>query len=324
MQLEKEKVAFKYKFSLNNISTEGTLAVILMILFIALTFSTKDFLTLDNFSNLFRQAAVNGIVALGMTFVIISAGIDLSVGSVVGFSGIAVSLMMKSGYPVTISIFVAISISIFFGILNGIIIYDGHVPPFIATLGTMAVIRGIVMLISSASMIGNLPKSFVNFAQINILGIPSLCFVWIIFIVICIFIARKTIFGRNVYAIGSSQEVARLSGINIRLNIYAIYALCAFLSAVAGILMTSRLANGIPTGGQSYEMDAIAACVIGGASLMGAEGTILGTVLGAIIMAVLRNGGNLLGVDAFVLQIVIGALIVDAVFVDQMRKVKKG
>lgn len=322
MQIEKQKATFKYKLSLNKMSTEGTLAVILLILFVVLTFSTKDFLTLNNFSNLFRQAAVNGIVALGMTFVIISAGIDLSVGSVVGFSGIVVALMMKSGYPVSISVFVAIFISVIFGIINGIIIYDGHVPPFIATLGSMAVIRGIVMLISNARMIGGLPKSFINFAQINILGIPSLCFVWIIFIIICIFITKKTIFGRNVYAIGSSEEVARLSGINIRLNIYSIYALCAFLSAVAGILMTSRLANGIPTGGQSYEMDAIAACVIGGASLMGAEGTILGTALGAIIMAVLRNGGNLLGVDSFILQIIIGALIVVAVFADQMRKLK--
>ena len=319
-KLSPENTLKKSKISLKNVATEGTLVAILALLFIVLTITTKGFLTPDNLSNLVRQTAVYGIVALGMTFVIISGGIDLSVGSMVGFSGIIVSMMMKGGYSISLSIAISIILSVLFGILNGVMIHDGKVPPFIATLGTMAVLRGATMLICSARMVSGLPKPFLHFSQMTILGIPSLFIVWVIITIICAFIMSKTIFGRNVYAIGSNVEVARLSGINIRVNIYAIYGVCALLSAIAGILMTSRLANGIPTGGTGYELDAIAAAVVGGASLSGAEGTIVGTVLGAIIMATLRNGGNLLGIDPFVLQILIGFLIVAAVFIDQVRK----
>lgn len=319
-KLPTENTLKKSKISLRNIATEGTLVAILALLFIVLTITTKGFLTPDNLSNLVRQTAVYGIVALGMTFVIISGGIDLSVGSMVGFSGIIVSMMMKGGYSISLSIAIAIILSVLFGVLNGVMIHDGKVPPFIATLGTMAVLRGATMLISSARMVSGLPKPFLNFSQMTIFGIPSLFVVWVIITIICAFIMSKTIFGRNVYAIGSNVEVARLSGINIRINTYAIYGVCALLSAIAGILMTSRLANGIPTGGTGYELDAIAAAVVGGASLSGAEGTIVGTVLGALIMATLRNGGNLLGIDPFVLQILIGFLIVAAVFIDQVRK----
>ena len=318
------KALKKFQISLNHVTTEGegTLVAILVVLFVALAISTKGFLTVDNLSNLVRQTAVYGIVALGMTFVIISGGIDLSVGSVVGFSGIVVAMMMRGGYSISLSIALSIIVSVCFGLLNGVMIYDGKVPPFIATLGTMAILRGVTMLISNAAMIAGLPKAFLNFSQKTILGIPSLFVVWLIVTIISIFILSKTIFGRNVYAIGSNVEVARLSGINIRVNKYAIYGVCALLSAIAGILMTSRLANGIPTGGTGYELNAIAAAVVGGASLSGAEGTIVGTVLGAIIMATLRNGGNLLGINPFVLQIVIGFLIVGAVFIDQVRKMR--
>jgi ribose/xylose/arabinose/galactoside ABC-type transport system permease subunit len=318
------KALKKFQISLKHVTTEGegTLAAIFVVLFVALAISTKGFLTVDNLSNLVRQTAVYGIVALGMTFVIISGGIDLSVGSVVGFSGIVVAMMMRGGYSISLSIALSIIVSVCFGILNGVMIYDGKVPPFIATLGTMAILRGVTMLISNAAMISGLPKAFLNFSQKTILGIPSLFVVWLIVIIISMFILSKTIFGRNVYAIGSNVEVARLSGINIRVNRYAIYGVCALLSAMAGILMTSRLANGIPSGGTGYELDAIAAAVVGGASLSGGEGSIVGTVLGSFIMATLENGGDLLGINPFVLQIVIGFLIVGAVFVDQIRKMR--
>ena len=318
------KALKKFQISLNHVTTEGegTLVAILVVLFVVLAISTKGFLTVDNLSNLVRQTAVYGIVALGMTFVIISGGIDLSVGSVVGFSGIVVAMMMRGGYSISLSIALSIIVSVCFGLLNGVMIYDGKVPPFIATLGTMAILRGVTMLISNAAMIAGLPKAFLNFSQKTILGIPSLFVVWLIVTIISIFILSKTIFGRNVYAIGSNVEVARLSGINIRVNTYAIYGVCALFSAIAGILMTSRLANGIPTGGTGYELNAIAAAVVGGASLSGGEGSMVGTVLGSFIMATLENGGNLLGINPFVLQIVIGFLIVGAVFTDQVRKTR--
>lgn len=302
------------------LKTESTLALLLLVLAVFLTITTRGFLTGNNLSNLVRQTAINGVVALGMTLVIIAGGIDLSVGSVVGFAGILAALLMKNGVPVVIAVLVSIAISFLIGVINGFMVHDGRIPPFIATLGSMAIVRGAIMLISNARMIAGLPKPFLDFAQAKVLGMPSLFIVWFLLILFAIFLTQKTPFGRNVYTMGSSIEVARLSGINIRFTTYMIYGLSGLMAGIAGILMTSRLANGIPTGGQGYEMDAIASCVIGGASLSGAEGTILGTVMGAIIIATLRNGGNLLGIDPFILQIVNGVIIVAAVYVDQYRK----
>ncbi|HOV62624.1 MAG TPA: ABC transporter permease [Spirochaetia bacterium] len=311
------------KIKVVNLRTEGTLLLILLVLGIALSIATDNFLTPGNLSNLVRQTSVSGIVALGMTFVIIAGGIDLSVGSSVGFAGIFVALLMtKGGLPIIPSVIISLIVTTAFGVLNGVMIFDGKVPPFIATLGTMTIVRGAIMLVSGAKMVAGLPKPFLDFSQNTFLMLPNLFVVWFLLILICAFVAAETRFGRNVYTIGSSTEVARLCGINIRMNTYMIYGVCAFLSAVAGILMTSRLANGIPTGGQGYELEAIAASVVGGASLSGAEGTILGTVLGAVIMAVIRNGGNLLGIDPFILQMVNGFLIIFAVLIDQMRKMR--
>jgi len=302
------------------LKTEGTLVLIMLVLVVFLSFATQGFMTGNNLSNLVRQTSINGIVALGMTFVIIAGGIDLSVGSVVGFAGIMVALLLKGGMGIVPAILLTLLASIIFGIINGFMIFDGRIPPFIATLGSMTIIRGAIMLISGARMVAGLPKTFLDIAQGTVVGLPTLFFVWVVLILIAWFITNHTPFGRNTYTLGSNLEVARLSGINIRVNTYAIFGFGALMAGIAGVLMTSRLANGIPTGGQGYEMDAIASCVIGGASLSGAEGTIFGTVLGAIIMATLRNGGNLLGIDPFILQIVNGVIIVAAVFLDQYRK----
>jgi len=320
----KEKKAYMHSGALKKIfAGEGTLIIILAVLFVVLSIVSSSFLTLNNLSNLVRQTAITGVVSIGMTFVIISGGIDLSVGSVVGFSGIFATILMKSGMDMMLAIVISVVLSSLIGLVNGFLIHDGKVPPFIATMGMMAIVRGAIMLMSGARMIAGLPKAFTNFAQTSILFMPSLFFIWLVIILIAAFITRWTTFGRNVYAVGSNVEAARLSGISIRATLYKTYILSAFTSAVAGILMTSRLGNGIPTGGQSYEMEAIAAAVLGGASLSGAEGTILGTVLGAIIMATLRNGGNLLGVNPFILDISIGALIIIAVLIDQNARGRK-
>lgn len=304
--------------------SEGTILIVFLALFAVLSVGVNGFFTANNLSNLVRQTSINGVIALGMTFVIVSAGIDLSVGSVVGFSGMfAAVLMTQAGLSAPISIILALFAGTLVGLINGILIYDGKVPPFIATLGTMTVFRGVIMLISGARMVSGLPDSFVNFAQVSILGMPSLFAVWVITILISAFIIAKTRFGRNIYAIGSNVEAARLSGINIRTNMYMIYGYSALMSSIAGLMLVSRLANGIPTAGGGYELDAIAAAVIGGASLNGAEGSIIGTVVGAMLMSTLRNAGDLLGIDPFILQILIGALIVAAVLVDQIKKQNK-
>lgn len=319
--MEKKKVIKKTK------STEFILLVILVAMAACITIATivvsgkNNFLTGNNVSNIVRQTSINGVIALGMTIVIISAGIDLSVGAVVGFSGVLVALLMqKSGMPPVAAILVTVPVSTLIGLFNGIVIYDGKVPPFIATLGTMTAVRGLIMVITNARMVSGLPKSFTNFAQMSFLGIPALFLVWLAIIVLTAFIVKYTRFGRNVYAIGSNMEAARLSGINVRLATYGVYVYCAFLCSIAGIMMTTRLGNGVPTGGTGFETDAIASAVIGGASLAGAEGTVLGTILGAIIMQTFRNGGNLLGINSHLMEIVIGLLIIGAVLLDKRRK----
>lgn len=300
--------------------SKATLFLVLFVMWGVLSILSPYFLTYNNIFNLVRQTSVIAVVATGMSFVIISGGIDLSVGSIVGVSSIIISLLMVNGVPVFWAMIITLLIALVLGLITGMFIYEGKVPPFIASLGMMSMARGLALLLSGGQIITGLPGSFISFAQVTVLGLPMLFVVLIIVVGISFFVLSRTRFGRNVYTIGSSDEVARLSGVNMRINYYAIYMLNAFLSAVAGIMLTSRLSSGIPTSGNMYELDAIASVVIGGASLNGAEGSVFGTVIGALIMTTLRNGGNLLGVDPFWLRIATGLLIVLAVLFDQVRK----
>jgi len=301
---------------------ESNLIIILVLLVLVLFFFDNKFLSFTNITNLLRQTAIIGVLAIGMTFVIISGGIDLSVGSVLAFASILASQLMVAGWPVWLAILIALVAGSLIGAFMGFIIHNGKVPAFIATLGGMTIVRGLVMLMCGAQKVNGLPTAIGDFAVQRYLGIPAMAYVWFITIIIGWVLARYTVFGRNTYAIGSNIEAARLSGIKIGINIYGIYAFCALMSSIAGILMTARLGNGVPTAGQGYELDAIAAAVVGGASLYGAVGSIPGTVLGTIIIASIRNGGTLLGINPFILDILIGALIVVAVLFDQLRKNK--
>jgi ribose transport system permease protein len=303
----------------NNIS-KATLFLVLFAMWGILSVLSPYFFTYNNIFNLVRQTSVIAVVATGMTFVIISGGIDLSVGSIVGASGIIVSMLLINGFPILLAVLITLLICLGLGAISGMFIYEGNVPPFIATLGMMSMARGLALLLSGGQILTGLPRTFINFAQVTFLGIPMLTIVLMVVVAIAFFVLTRTRFGRNVYTIGSSDEVARLSGINMRVNYYSIYMLNAFLSGVAGIMLTSRLSSGIPTSGNMYELDAIASVVIGGASLSGAEGSVLGTIIGALIMSTLRNGGNLLGVDPFWLRMATGLLIVLAVLFDQVRK----
>ena len=302
---------------------EGNLLLIVVILMVFLSIATKNFLTATNLKNLVRQTSVNGIIALGMTFVIITSGIDLAVGSIVGLASILSAKFMTAGMPIPFAILICLVFCTLVGVVDGVVIQYGKVPAFIATLGMMQALRGVVMLISGARMIAGLPKSFTQFARAEILGLPSLFFIWLLVIILTWVITSKTVYGRGIYAYGSNLEAARLSGVSIPTVTISVYAISGLLSGLAGILMTSRLGNGIPTAGQSYEMDAIAATVVGGASLNGGAGTILGTVLGALLISTIQNGGNLLGLNSFILQIIVGVLIVVSVWLDQQRKSQK-
>jgi ribose transport system permease protein len=312
----------KRKFSLG---TNGTLVLIILAMSVFLGITRPgSFLTYTNFNNLLRQTSINGIIALGMTVVIITAGIDLSVGSIVALAGVMVAqFTVINNMPVLPAVFIAIVSCTLIGIVSGFLVFDAKIPPFIATMGSMTVLRGFVKFFTGGKMTNGIPESITALAQLNIFWLPLLFWVWFILIVLTLFFLTQTTWGRNIYAMGSSGEVARLSGINIRLHTYLAYAISGLFSGIAGILLLSRLGSGVPTAGVSYELDAIASSVIGGASLTGAEGSAIGTALGALIMQMLRNGGNLLGIDPFILEMIIGTLIVVSVYIDQLRRSKK-
>jgi ribose transport system permease protein len=310
----------KFKLIRKGMKTELLLIVILLILFVFFSITSPVFLNINTLMALLRQASIYGIIAIGMVFIIISSGIDLSVGAVVGLSGVVVSMLLKAGVAILPSILIALIASMFVGIFNGILVSNFNVPPFIATLASMTIVRNIILLLTGAKTISNLPAEFKIIATGNFLGIPNLFIAWFLVIILMVFISTKTVFGRNVFAYGSNKEAARLSGIDVRKTIYGVYGLSAVLCGIAGVLLTARLGNGVPTSGSGYELDAIAASVVGGASLDGGEGSIMGAVLGALIMAMLRQGGTLLGINSFIMEIVIGSLIALAVIIDKMSK----
>ncbi|ADL03809.1 ABC transporter permease [Lacrimispora saccharolytica] len=310
----------KQNLFLSRFQTELLLVGILVALFLFFGMKSPVFLKVDTLMKLLKQASIYGIIAIGMTFVITSSGIDLSVGSVVGLSGIIVSMCMVNGVPVLVSILIAIGASVLVGLFNGVLVHNAKVPPFIATMASMTVVRNVILLMTGAKTISNLPQGFTAFASGSVLGIPNMFLTWLAIITLGIFITGRTVFGRNIYAYGSNKESARLSGINISSTVYGVYIFSAIVCGIAGILMAARLGNGVPTSGVGYELDAIAASVVGGASLDGGEGSVIGTVLGAMIMATLRQGGTLLGINSFIMEIMIGSLIAIAVVIDKMRK----
>ncbi|MCM3161438.1 ABC transporter permease [Metabacillus litoralis] len=300
-----------------------SLPLILLLMWLVITLIDPVFISFNNLTNLGRQTAIIAIVAIGQTFVIITKGIDLSVGSTLGLSCVVSALLLVSGIPIMLTIIVVTVIGIVIGLINGLIIYDMKITPFIATLGMMTMVRGATLLSSDGEIVSGMPRSFTRIANSEIFGIPYLILILVAICIIFMCVLRFTVFGRNLFAIGSSDEAALLSGVNVRMTTYGAYMISGGLSALAGILMTSRLASGVPTAGQMYELDAIASAVIGGASLFGAQGSVIGTVFGSFIMTTLRNAGNLLGIEPFWLQIAIGALLVIVVFFDQLQK-KRG
>ena len=293
--------------------------IVLLVLFGAMTLASDEFLTGDNLANLARQVAIFGIIAVGQLLVILTAGIDLSVGSVLGLSGCVTAQMLVDGRPVVLAIIIGLAVGVVLGLFNGSLVAYGKLPPFIVTLGMLGIARGIVLVYTDASTIQPLPESFGNIANGDFLGLPNLLWIFAAIVVVAAFVLRRTVFGRYIYAVGSNPESARLSGVPVTLVLVAVYAIAGLLAAIGGVLFMSRLNAGIPTAGTGYELNAIAACVIGGASLFGAKGGAFGAAAGALIVATLNNGGNLLAVNAFYLQIIIGALILAAVAFDQWQ-----
>ena len=293
--------------------------IVLLILFGALTLGSDEFLTGDNLANLARQVAVFGIIAVGQLLIILTAGIDLSVGSVLGLTGCVTAELLVHGWGIVPAILVGLAAGAAIGVFNGTLVAYGKLPPFIVTLGMLGIARGAVLVLTDASTVQPLPDAFGNIANGNFLGLPNLLWMFAVVVVVAAFVLRRTVFGRYIYAVGSNPESARLAGVPVNRVLVAVYMIGGLLAAVGGVLFTSRLNAGIPTAGTGYELNAIAACVIGGASLFGAKGGAFGAAAGALIVGTLNNGGNLLAVNAFYLQIIIGALILAAVAFDQWQ-----
>jgi ribose transport system permease protein len=291
--------------------------VVLLVAVGTLTLASSQFLTAGNLSNLARQVAIFAIIAVGELLVILTAGIDLSVGSVLALAGAATALLLVGGLPAPLAIPLGIGIGAVLGLVNGLLVTRLKLPPFIATLGMLGIARGIVLVVTDANTVQGLPQGFQELANGTILGIPNLLVVAAFVTAAAWFVLTRTVFGRYIYAVGSNPESARLAGVPVRAVTIAVYAISGLLAGLGGVLLTSRLGAGIPTAGTGFELNAIAACVIGGASLFGAKGSALGAATGALIMGVLNNGGNLLAINAFYLQIAIGVLIIVAVGFDQ-------
>jgi ribose/xylose/arabinose/galactoside ABC-type transport system permease subunit len=283
------------------------------------------FLNKINLLNVLRQVSLFGVVAVGMTFVILTKGIDLSVGSIVAVVGVLTATLLAGGTPIPLAVIAGLAAGTLMGVVNGLGVTLGHVPPFIMTLGTMVMGRGISLIIADGGTV-NMGAAADRFFWLGggfLYGIPVPIWVFAAVCILGFIVLRFTPFGRQIYAVGSNEEAARLSGINVGLTTFSVYAISGFLAALGGLLFLSRLSVGDPNSGLGLELEAITIVVIGGTSLFGGEGGVGGTVIGAIILAVLANVLNLIGVSPFSQQVVKGAIIVFAVLLETGRRRRK-
>lgn len=301
------------------LSDNGALTA-LVVLLVAMTTLSPDFLSTQNLLNVGVQAAVTAILAFGVTFVIVAGGIDLSVGSVAALSAIVLGwTATEEGLPVWLSVLLAVGTGVACGLINGALVAYGKLPPFIATLAMLSVGRGLALVLSGGSPL-TLPDPVAAFGETLGGWLPVPVLVMVVMGGITALVLTRTFSGRSMYALGGNEEAARLSGIRVSRQKLVIYGLSGAFAAVAGIVLASRLASAQPQAASGYELDAIAAVVIGGASLKGGAGKASGTLVGALILAVLRNGLNLLNVSAFWQQVVIGVVIALAVLLDTLRR----
>ncbi|EJE8556660.1 ribose ABC transporter permease [Vibrio vulnificus] len=298
--------------------------IALLFLIVVVSFLNPNFFTVDNILNILRQTSVNAIIAVGMTLVILTAGIDLSVGSVLALCGAFAASLVAMEVPVLIAVPTALLAGAALGAISGVIIAKGKVQAFIATLVTMTLLRGVTMVYTDGRPIStgftDTADAFAWFGTGYALGIPVPVWLMVVVFAAAWYLLNHTRFGRYVYALGGNESATRLSGINVDKVKIGVYAICGLLAALAGIIVTSRLSSAQPTAGMGYELDAIAAVVLGGTSLMGGKGRIMGTLIGALIIGFLNNALNLLDVSSYYQMIAKAAVILLAVMVDNKNK----
>jgi ribose transport system permease protein len=292
-----------------------------VVIFAVLGLLNHNFLTFGNLRDVAISASINAIIGLGLTFVIITGGIDLSVGSIASFVGIvSASSMVSGGVPPIVALLVGIAVGILCGAVNGVLITLFRLPPFIATLGTMSVYQGFAYVTTNGKPVYGVPQSFVLMLNSYVGGIPVMVIIVAVVGILCWLLLRRTVFGENVIATGGSEETAWLSGIRVTRVKILVFAISGGLAGLAGLVLVARINAAQPEGGSPYLLTAIAAAVIGGANLMGGEGRIVGTIVGALILGALTNGLVLLNVPSFYEQIVTGLVVIIAVGLDQGAK----
>ena len=289
----------------------------------ALALTTPRFLTVGNLTIILTQVSINALLAFGVTFVIITGGIDLSLGSMVAVTGVAAALFAHPGtYPLVVPLLVALAAGVAMGGFNGLVITKSKVPPFIVTLGTMTIGRGLALILSKGRPVSNLSDAFNFIGGGQVFGIPFPIIILIFIFLLCSVLLKKTIWGRYMYAVGGNEQAARASGISVNRIKMLVYTLSGTLAALAGLVLTSRITTGQPNAGQGFELDAIAAAIIGGTSTSGGSGTMTGTLIGALLIGVISNGLDLLNVTSYYQEVVMGVIIIGAVVLDGLNRDK--
>lgn len=315
--------------------SEFTIGLVVIALFLVAFFGSETFKTQYNLMNLTKQGAIVGVLAVAQTLIIITGGIDISGGAIAGLGCMSMALMIRAGQPVWFAILLNFVVCIVCGFINGVIIFDLNVPAMIATLGTQTIYRGILKLACSGNSVSffeadgkTFIKLFEKIGDYNVFGVlPILACIWILVAVIAFLVLRYTVFGRDLFVIGSGIEVARLSGIKVRKTFYMVYSTAGLIYGVAAMMFAGRILRAMPNTGEGYDMNAIAAAVIGGASLAGGRGAITGTFIGTLLMAVIENAGKSrpFGVEIsdYILEVITGILIIAAVAMDMIKTRKK-
>lgn len=306
---------FLYRINNSYYKPEIYAGIGLVLLSIILSFASPYFLESRNLINLARQISLYAIIASGMTFVILTGGIDLSVGSIVAVTGTFIAGFIKSGMPILVAVILGFGIGLLFGLFNGFIIANTRIPAIIVTLASMSMGRGTALLYSNGYPISGLPNSFKVLGRGYLGPFPIAVYIMVVIFILTYIVLNKTKFGRHVYALGGNEETVRLSGINVRALKMKVYVISGLMSAISGLILASRLGSGQPLSGDGWELDVIAAVVVGGTDIAGGRGTIIGTIIGAFIIGVLNNGLNLLNVSPYLQLVVKGLVIIGAVFV---------
>ncbi|KRP68026.1 ABC transporter permease [Pseudomonas orientalis] len=291
----------------------------LVVVTLVMILASDTFLTASNLSNIARQVSINAIIAVGMTCVILTGGIDLSVGPVMALSGTLTAGLMVAGLPPGLAIGAGMLVGVAFGIGNGLFVAYLHMPPIIVTLATMGIARGLGLMYTDGYPISGLPEWFAVFGRASVFGIQVPILIMLLTYLVAYVLLQHTRIGRYIYAIGGNEEAVRLSGVRAARFKLLVYGISGLTAAIAGLVLTSRLMSGQPNAGVSFELDAIAAVVLGGASIAGGRGVIVGTLLGAMLLGVLNNGLNMLGVSPYVQSVIKGAIILLAIFISRQR-----